>query len=140
MNDQQREKIIATATANIGKPYKYGSKPEEAPDTFDCSSFVQYIYKNIDIALPRTALEQAHEGKRVNPRSPLQTGDLIFFKGTVGRYDSKFPIGIGHVAIYIGEGKAIHARYKKSDGGKVESSSALKLLKRKDLVVIKRII
>jgi len=140
MNERQKEKIIATAMANLRKPYKYGAKPEEAPEIFDCSSFIQYIYKNIGMNLPRTALEQAHMGKRVNPKSSLKTGDLIFFKGTIGRYDTKFPIGIGHVAIYISGGKAMHAKYKKSDGGKVEVSSALKLLKRKDLVIIKRII
>jgi peptidoglycan endopeptidase LytE len=140
MNSGQKEKITALAVANLGKPYKYGSKPDEAPNIFDCSSFVQYIYKNIGIAMPRTALEQAHMGKKISPKNPLKTGDIIFFKGTVGRYDKRYPIGIGHVAIYIGEGKAAHARYKKSDGGKVESASILKLLKRKDLVIIKRII
>ncbi|MDD5265430.1 MAG: C40 family peptidase, partial [Candidatus Bipolaricaulis sp.] len=103
MNSGQKEKIAAFAVANLGKPYKYGSKPDEAPDIFDCSSFVQYLYKNIGITLPRTALEQAHIGRKINPKSSLEVGDLIFFKGTVGRYDNKFPIGIGHVAIYIGD-------------------------------------
>ncbi|OGZ84655.1 MAG: hypothetical protein A2599_02740 [Candidatus Staskawiczbacteria bacterium RIFOXYD1_FULL_39_28] len=143
MND--KEKLVFFAKQNLGKPYKYGAKPSEAPKTFDCSSFVQYIYKKVGIALPRTALEQAHLGKKVKPkREYLQIGDLIFIKGMVGRYNEEFPQGIGHVAMYIGDGKIIQAKYQKnkngSDGGKVQVDSVAKIINRKNLVVIKRII
>jgi len=74
----------------------------------------------------------------------LQIGDLIFIKGMVGRYNEEFPQGIGHVAMYIGDGKIIQAKYQKnkngSDGGKVQVDSVAKIINRKNLVVIKRII
>ena len=136
--------LIKLAKKFLGKPYKYGAKPEEAPIAFDCSSFVQYIYKEIKIGLPRTAIEQASCGKKVKSVKKLEPGDLIFIKGIVGRYNQEFPQGVGHVAIYMGDNKIIQARYKKnqdgSDGGSVEISKADKILSRKDLTVIKRII
>jgi cell wall-associated NlpC family hydrolase len=139
-----RKRLVYFARKHLGKPYKYGAKPWEAPKFFDCSSFTQYLYKRIGIELPRTALEQAHLGKKVNIKDGLEVGDLIFIKGGWGHYDPKFPQGIGHVAIYVGDGKVIHAKWKKnkdgSDDGKVEEWPVEKLLKRKDLVVIKRIL
>ena len=65
-------------------------------------------------------------------------------KGIVGRYNSEFPEGIGHVAMHIGDNKIIQVKYKKnkdgSDDGKVFIEKAEKILNRKDLRVIKRII
>ena len=140
-----QKKLVYFAKKYLGKPYKYGAKPYMAPSIFDCSSFTQYLYKKIGIVLPRTALEQAHLGKDIKfNKGKLEVGDLIFFKGIVGRYDTKYPQGIGHVAIYIGAGKVINAKYKKnkdgSDGGLIEEGLVNKFLKRKDIVVIKRII
>ncbi len=47
MTDAQKSKLVELAKSLIGKPYKYGAKPEDAPETFDCSSFIQYIFKKI---------------------------------------------------------------------------------------------
>jgi len=142
--EKLQKRLVYFAKKHLGKPYKYGAKPSEAPKRFDCSSFVQYLYKRININLPRTALEQAHCGKKVGPKRGLEIGDLLFFKGTVGRYDPQFPQGIGHVAIYVGNGRVIHAKYKKTkdgrDDGKVREDPLEKMLKRKDLVVVKRIV
>jgi len=140
-----QEKLVYLAKESLRKPYKYGAKLSEAPKCFDCSSFVQYVYKKIGVNLPRTALEQAHIGKKVKPKKEnLQIGDLIFIKGIVGRYNQEFPQGIGHVAIYIGDGKIIQAKYQKkkdvSDGGEVRIDTVTKILNRKDLVVIKRVL
>ena len=140
-----RKKLVYFAKKHLGKPYKYGAKLREAPKVFDCSSFVRYLYKRIGIDLPRTALEQAHLGKKVKPeKEKLQVGDLIFIKGSWGHYNTEFPKGIGHVAIYIGDGKIIHAKYEKnedgSDSGKVKEEPVESLLKRKDLIVVKRIL
>ena len=63
-----QEKLVHFSKENLGKPYKYGAKPAEAPKVFDCSSFAQYLYKKVGVALPRTALEQAHIGKKVKPK------------------------------------------------------------------------
>lgn len=142
--EKLREKLVSFATEQLGKPYKYGAKPAKNPKDFDCSSFVQYVYKKIRINLPRTAIEQARCGKKVNNRKKLKAGDLIFMKGIVGRYNSEFPEGIGHVAMHIGDNKIIQVKYKKnkdgSDDGKVFIEKAEKILNRKDLRVIKRII
>jgi cell wall-associated NlpC family hydrolase len=147
MNKKEKikERLISFATKQLGKPYKYGAKTTKNPKNFDCSSFVQYIYKKIGMNLPRTTIEQVYCGKNIHPKKDnLQTGDLIFFKGTVGRYNPEFPEGIGHVVMYIGNGKIMQAKYRKnkdgSDGGKVQVDNVLKVLKRKDLRVIKRII
>lgn len=138
MNKEQRLKKYAIK--NLGKPYKYGAKLYEAPKVFDCSSFVQYLYKRISVDLPRTALEQARLGKKIQPKKEnLRIGDLIFIKGSWGHYDPEFPEGVGHVAVYIGDGKIIHAKHEKNDG-KVKLGSLSALLKRKDVIVIKRII
>lgn len=146
--DRERDKkinqLISLAKKNLGKPYKYGAKPSVAPKVFDCSSFTQYLYKKIGIDLPRAALEQASMGSKVKDKTKIEAGDLLFFKGVVGRYNPQFPQGIGHVAICISNEKALNAKYREnkdgSDGGSVEECTLKELLKRKDIVVIKRII
>jgi len=143
--EKLQKRLIYFAKKHLGKPYKYGASPSAAPKIFDCSSFIQYLYRRIGIDLPRTALEQAHLGKKINPKKEkLQPGDLIFIKGKWGHYDPKFPQGIGHVAIYIGENKIIHCKWERnpdgSEDGKVREDPVKSLLNRKDLVVIKRIL
>ncbi len=63
----------------------------------DSSGFVQSIFANFEMELPRTVKEQQKEGKSVKTLEDAQPGDLIF-------YDSP-----AHVAIYLGDGKVIHA-------------------------------
>lgn len=141
--ERLQKRLVYFAKKHLGKPYKYGAKPYEAPKTFDCSSFIQYLYKRINIDLPRTALQQAHLGRKIDlKKEKLETGDLIFLKREIGRYDPEFPRGIGHVAIYIGREKVIHAKiaWKKSEKDEVQEESMQNLLKRKDLIVIKRIL
>jgi len=73
----------------------------------------------------------------------LEIGDLLFFKGGWGHYNPQFPTGIGHVGIYIGKGKVINARFKEVDGkekGAVIEEDVETFLKRKDFVVVKRIL
>ena len=140
--EKLQKRLAHFARKHLNKPYKYGAKPWEAPRSFDCSGFIQYLYKRIKINLPRTTLEQAHFGKRIEPKKEkLEIGDLLFFKGRWGHYNPEFPGGIGHVAIYVGEGQIIKAEWNKNKkAGKVREMPLEKILKRKDLVVIKRII
>jgi len=144
--ERLRKKLVYFAKKHLGKLYKYGAALSEAPRIFDCSSFTQYLYKRIGINLPRKALDQAHLGKSINSKKEnLQPGDLIFIKGSWGHYNPEFPQGIGHVAIYIGNGKIIHAKWKKkNENGSgddfVREDKVEKLLNRRDLVVIKRIL
>ncbi|MEK7202184.1 MAG: C40 family peptidase [Patescibacteria group bacterium] len=140
MSDNQK-KLIELARSLLGKLYKYGAKLEEAPESFDCSSFVQYLYKQIGFDLPRTALAQASIGEVVAPgKEKLQPGDLLFFKGGWGHYNPEFPDGIGHVGIYIGEDKVIDARSDGKEGGSVIEEPVINFVDRPDFVVTKRII
>lgn len=113
MTNQQKERIVQTAKTLIGKPYKYGATSEEVPNFFDCSLFIQYVFSNIGITLPRSSILQAGEGALVEDIKNLDVGDLIFFHGTIGHYNEKFPEGIGHVSLYVGNGKVIHASSKR---------------------------
>ncbi len=139
MNSKEKiKKLVALAYRQLGKPYKYGAKLYRAPKEFDCSSFVQYLYKIIGIEIPRTALKQASIGKVVKPTlKNLRAGDLIFIKGSWGHYNPDFPEGIGHVALYVGGGRVINAR---GEAGKVVEEEATDFLNRKDFRVVKRIL
>ena len=113
MTNQQKDRLISFAKILIGKPYKYGAALNEVPDFFDCSLFTQHIFNHVGIALPRSSILQAGEGVSVEEFKNLDIGDLIFFHGTIGHYNEKFPEGIGHVSLYIGDGKVIHASSKR---------------------------
>ena len=100
----------------LGKPYRYGAYLDsfsENQDAFDCSSFVQHVFKKNGIDLPRsTILQAAFPGEEIYTQGP-QPADVLFFEGTRGHYrHDLFPerkLLIGHVAIYVGCDKIIHA-------------------------------
>ena len=146
MNNKDKQEILVKyAKKHLGKPYQFGAKPYEAPKKFDCSSFIQYLYKRIGINLPRTALAQADIGKIIPAKKEnLEVGDLLFFKGKWGHYNPQFPQGIGHVGIYIGNGRVINARYKQEkdgrDGGLVIEEDLKEFIERIDFIVAKRIL
>lgn len=137
-----RDRIAAEARRQLGKPYVYGARWQDAPREFDCSSFAQYLYLRVGVVLPRVSIDQAAVGRRVPARKgALRVGDLIFIKGKTGRYDRRFPQGIGHVIVVTGPDEVIHAKYKKvrgKDGGSVIRQTLGRILKRKDITVVKR--
>jgi cell wall-associated NlpC family hydrolase len=102
------QNIINLGLKYRGTPYEFGAKPGQTR-TFDCSSFVQYLYKRYGVSLPRTSRAQAKVGKYVS-KSNLKKGDLVFF-WTARSGKGK----VGHVAIYMGNGKILHT-YKKGIG------------------------
>ncbi|GGF95890.1 C40 family peptidase [Paenibacillus abyssi] len=99
-----KHNLIQFAETFIGTPYQFSAGNYEAARTFDCSSFVQYVYAHYGVNLPRTSRSQAEVGQTVSA-DQLQPGDLMFFY-TPGRYDSNRIVG--HVGIYEGDGKIIH--------------------------------
>lgn len=91
-------KVIEAAYNALGKPYVYGGTGAKG---YDCSGLTYSIYLNtLNIKLNRSSRAQASNGVAVN-RQDLIPGDLVFFR-TSGK-------NIGHVGIYIGDGKMIHA-------------------------------
>ncbi len=116
--EEKVKRLVEIARSFIGTPYKYGAYNQadngEKPDGFDCSSFSQYLFKQIGIEIPRSSILQAASelGEEI-PADQIQPGDILFFEGTKGHYHHKlFPgrkIYIGHLAIYTGNGNIIHA-------------------------------
>ena len=106
---ETQEKIVTIAKKYIGVPYKYGATKQDIPNAFDCSLFTQHIYSKLGIELPRSTIEQAAIAQIENNISKIEPGDLIFLHGTRGHYNAQFPQGVGHVAMFIGDSKIIHA-------------------------------
>ena len=96
-------KIITLAKKQLGKKYVWA---DEGPDTFDCSGFTYYVFKNkAGITLPRNSAVQSKYGTYVS-RSNIKGGDLLFFD-TNGSNNG----AVSHVGLYIGNGQMIHASY-----------------------------
>ena len=93
--------IISLAKQKLGKKYVWGASGNK--NTYDCSSFVKFVYKKHGIDLPRTSIMQSKVGKQVK-RDELQVGDLIFFDTSKQRKGY-----VNHVGIYLGDNKFIHA-------------------------------
>ena len=89
-------KVVKTAKAQKGKPYRRGAT---GPRAFDCSGLTQYVMKRNGVKLPRTSRQQAKKVRRVK-RSDRRVGDLVFFYAR-GR--------VYHVGIYAGHGRIWHA-------------------------------
>lgn len=91
------QKIVETAMKYLGIPYVWAGS---SPRGFDCSGFVNYVYKECGYSINRTAALIYQNGTYVE-KADLQVGDAVCF--------SSSSCSIGHVGIYIGEGQFIHA-------------------------------
>lgn len=89
----------------VGYRYVYGGSTPSGG--FDCSGLTMYVYKKFGISLSHSATAQSKVGTKVD-RSSLQPGDLVFFK------NYRTNKGIGHVGIYIGNNKFVHASTEKT--------------------------
>lgn len=99
------EAVVAYAKQYLG--YKYVAGGSSPSTGFDCSGFTQYVYKHFGITLNRVSRDQSKNGVAVE-KANLQPGDILLFKGSSGS-------AIGHVGIYIGDGKFIHAENPSTD-------------------------
>ena len=88
--------VVSYARNYLGCKYVWGAA---GPKTFDCSGFTMYVYKHFGYNLSHGSGAQASAGKGVK-RSELKEGDLVCYSG--------------HVAIYVGGGKIIHAYNSKA--------------------------
>lgn len=86
------ELAVALAKEHLGKPYRWAAN---GPDSFDCSGFTKYIYRQIGINIPRHSAVQFQKGREISRLTELQEGDLVFFGG------AKTPHTIGHVGIVV---------------------------------------
>jgi len=86
-------KVVSFAYAQLGKPYGWG---DAGPGSYDCSGLTMAAYRSVGVTLYHKASVQWTEVSHLS-RSELKPGDLVFYSG------------LGHVAIYIGSSKVIHA-------------------------------
>ena len=96
--------IVNKAFEYYGGRYIWGGT--DLQTGVDCSGFTLRIYEAFGINLPRLSAEQAKWGSHVNTMAEALPGDLLFFHGY---RNGTVTEGVGHVAIYIGNGKMIHA-------------------------------
>lgn len=91
------QRIVNYALQFEGYPYVYATA---GPDTFDCSGFTSYVYKQFGYTLNRCSKDQLYNGVPVS-KAELQPADILLFSrdGTV----------VTHVGLYIGNGQFIHA-------------------------------
>ena len=104
LTEDDKKKLLDYARFFKGGKYIWGGT---SPKGFDCSGYVQYLYKKNGINLPRTAWSQSKQGIAVD-KAHLEKGDLLFFLT-----DKKRGIPVTHVGIYLGNGEFIHAASKK---------------------------
>ena len=84
----------------VGVPYRWGGT---SPATgFDCSGLVRWAYLRVGVDLPHNSHALYGVGREV-PRSRMEAGDVLFFSG------------LGHVGLYLGEGRMVHAPYSGKD-------------------------
>ena len=130
---QNRNEIINISKKLLGIPYLWGGKSSFG---FDCSGFVQLVFKVIGIALERDSGEQYSASKSsIVSMNKAQAGDLVFFfKNNV----------VDHVGIYLGDGEIIHCSgYVKIDSlfkNKINYNKDLDLLDRTFLTIKDKLI
>ena len=109
ITEEQGVAIVASAKNYIGVPYVFGGT---TPSGFDCSGFLQYVFKENGFIIPRLADEQYNLGKAART-SQLVEGDLVFF--------STYLEGASHCGFYVGDGKFLHT--SSSRGVRIDSLS-----------------
>ncbi|MCR4284308.1 MAG: phenylalanine--tRNA ligase beta subunit-related protein [Parcubacteria group bacterium] len=142
------DNILKIAQSLKGKPYKYGASISyDAPEFFDCSSFVSYVFAHSGVQVPRMTIDQYFYGKPIEQKD-LKPGDLVFSNTKVLinkiHYESvnfmkgtKIKEGVDHVGLYLGNGKII---YTSSFTGKIVIKDLKKIKEFKNLRGFRRFI
>ena len=107
---QTRVDLVDFALQYVGGRYVWGGT--SLTKGVDCSGFTMKVYEHFGISLPHSSAAQAGYGTKIKA-SEAQPGDLFFY--------SRGGSGIGHVAIYIGNGQIVHAASSR-DGIKISSA------------------
>lgn len=106
----KREAVVDFAKNFLGKPYCYScSNPDKG---FDCSGFVQYVYKKFNISVPRSSSQYVAIGASLKPED-FKIGDVLVF------YGYRNSTSIGHVGI-ICEANGMSSKFIHSSSGKVK--------------------
>jgi peptidoglycan DL-endopeptidase CwlO len=88
------ERAVSFAVEAVGIPYRWGG--ESPASGFDCSGLVRWAYGRVGVDLPHSSYALYGVGRRVND-ARLEAGDVLFFEG------------LGHVGLYLGRGRMVHA-------------------------------
>ena len=98
-SEEQMNNLAIYAMSLYDTPYRSGGTSRASG--FDCSGFVQYVFRNsVGLPLPRTSAEMSHLGTAINT-DQLRPGDLVFFNTLHNSFS--------HVGIYVGENRFVHA-------------------------------
>lgn len=140
------KKLIAYAKTLVGIPYERGAQ-EKNILSFDCSSFIQHVFRHVGIDLPRSSILQAAEPQGVlllpqkNKTIAYRPGDVLFMSSDRGYYFDEIFAGkhlcVGHVALYIGNDRIIHSK-KSAKGVVIESLKNLQKNKIYKTVAVRR--
>lgn len=91
--------ILQAGERYLGVPYLWGGT--DAATGFDCSGFVQQVFADLGVRLPRVSVDQARTGAPVSSLDEARPGDLVFWHATGGRPN--------HIGIYAGDGQMLVA-------------------------------
>lgn len=126
------ENIVNFSRKFLGIPYLWGGNSAKG---FDCSGFVQTVFRLLNVKLPRDAQEMASIGEEIPIEDSFQnlnTGDLLFFGKTIHR--------ITHVAIFLSNGMYIHAEGLVKMNSLYQNHPLFNESRRKTLLKVRRII
>ncbi|MDR0798800.1 MAG: C40 family peptidase [Dysgonamonadaceae bacterium] len=126
------EQMIEYAGTFVGTPYVWAGT---TPKGFDCSGYVQYVFRHFGYNLPRTTGEQIKAGLPVNNQKDIQAGDLVFFAN--GNKSSK----VSHVGLVVRSNKRGYLFLHSSSSNKgVTVSSGLEKPYKNCYLIARRII
>lgn len=103
--------LMVLAGNTLGSAYRRSARLHEAPEIFDCSSLMKWLYGQLGVEIPRRAIQQRDFGRLISA-SEIRPGDLIFSKGRIPYYVNNPENGVGHVGMITDKRTVIHAANK----------------------------